>query len=281
MKRFLLCTDLDRTLIPNGSASLSPTAAGRFRQLVRREELCLAYVTGRHRKLIEDAIADYGLPTPDFAIADVGTTIFEVTSHGWQSLKSWEGMISPDWRGLRFNDLRELLRIFPELRLQEEEKQAPFKLSYYVALGEDSLALARRIKDRLLGQGVHANLIWSVDELAGIGLLDVLPAGAGKLSAIRFLMNRGRFSLANTVFAGDSGNDLDVLMSDIPAVLVANAHSEIKEMASRQESGALYVAQGGYLGMNGNYCAGILEGLAYFWPEAARWLHEIEPEKDD
>lgn len=281
MKRFLLCTDLDRTLVPNGLAPLSPTAAGRFRQLVGREELCLAYVTGRHRKLIEDAIADYDLPTPDFAIADVGTTIFEVTSHGWQSLKSWEGVISPDWRGLRFHDLRELLRVFPELLLQEEEKQAQFKLSYYVALSEDAPALSTRINDWLLGQGVHANLIWSVDELAGIGLLDVLPAGAGKLPAIRFLMSHGRFSLANTVFAGDSGNDLDVLTSDIPAVLVANAHPEIKKIASRKESGALYVAKGGYLGMNGNYSAGILEGLAYFWPEAAKWLHEIELYKDD
>jgi len=32
------------------------------------------------------------------------------------------------------------------------------------------------------------------------------------------------------------------------------------------------VATGGYLGMNGNYSAGIIEGIAHFWPEIDAWL---------
>ena len=34
----------------------------------------------------------------------------------------------------------------------------------------------------------------------------------------------------------------------------------------------LHVADGGLLGMNGNYAAGILEGVAHFHPEAVAWL---------
>jgi sucrose-6-phosphatase len=280
VKRYLLCTDLDRTLIPNGPSPICPTAAGLFRQLAAREELSLAYVTGRHRALIESAMAEFDLPDPDFAIADVGASMYEVTTQGWRSWRMWEEHIAPDWRGMNSEGLRKLLRKLPELRLQEREKQAPFKLSYYVPLEADSRAWTELIGQRLLREGIHANLIWSIDELAGIGLLDVLPQSAGKLNAIRFLMKRHDFSVQSTVFAGDSGNDLDVLLSEIPAVLVANAAPEIKTYMAQAKPEALHIANGAYLGMNGNYSAGILEGVAHFWPEMNAWLRELKPHKD-
>lgn len=49
MNRLLICTDLDRTLIPNGPQPESPKARALFRRLVSREEVTLAYVSGRHR----------------------------------------------------------------------------------------------------------------------------------------------------------------------------------------------------------------------------------------
>ncbi|MBU4526063.1 MAG: HAD-IIB family hydrolase [Desulfomicrobium sp.] len=281
MSRYLLCTDLDRTLIPNGPSPLCPPAASLFRQLAAREELSLAYVTGRHRALIEDAIAEFELPCPDFAIADVGASIYEVSAQGWRPWRMWEEHIATDWRGMNSEGLRKLLRGLPELQLQEKEKQAPFKLSFYVRLNADSDTLTAMIRQRLLYEGIRANLISSVDELAGIGLLDVLPQSAGKLHAIRFLMKRHSFCLQNTIFAGDSGNDLDVLLSEIPAVLVANAAPEIKTQTAKTKPEALYIAKGGYLGMNGNYSAGILEGVAHFWPEADAWLREYKIHKDE
>ena len=81
------------------------------------------------------------------------------------------------------------------------------------------------------------------------------------------------------LFAGDSGNDLPVLASEIPSVLVKNARPEVKRQAQEQaeatgQDGHLYLAHGGILGMNGNYAAGILEGVAHFHPEYAGWLSE-------
>ena len=275
MKRFLLCTDLDRTLIPNGVQPASPEAKERFVRLVSREEIALVYVTGRHRALIERAIAEFGLPLPDFAIADVGTTIYHVDASGWTHSDEWDAQIAPDWRGLTHDELYRLLSVFPALRLQEKEKQNRHKLSFYVPLETDAQALISEMDARLRYSEISANLIWSIDEAKEIGLLDVLPSSANKLHAIRFLMQQQGYTLENTLFAGDSGNDLDVLMSDIRSVLVANADAETKQRAAKASADALYVAKGGYLGMNGNYSAGILEGAAHYWPEVDKWLREM------
>jgi len=270
----MLCTDLDRTLIPNGAQQESPDANDLFKRLVSREEITLVYVTGRHRALIEQAIAKFGLPQPEYAIADVGTTIYHIVASGWIQSDAWDAQIAPDWRGLTHDELYRLLSVFPALQLQEKEKQNRHKLSFYVLPETDAQALIAEIDARLRYAEIRANLVWSIDEAAGIGLLDVLPASANKLHAIRFLMQQQRYTLENTVFAGDSGNDIDVLTSNIRSVLVANADAETKQLAAKASADTLYVARGGYLGMNGNYSAGILEGAAHYWPEVDAWLHE-------
>lgn len=280
MNRYLICTDLDRTLIPNGSQPESPAAKEIFKMLVSREEVTLVYVTGRHRALIEQAIKDFDLPQPDFAIADVGTTTYQIDSSGWRQWGEWDTQIAPDWQGLAHGEIYRLLSVFPVLRLQEKEKQNRHKLSFYVPLETDAQALAGEMDARLKQEGIKANLIWSIDEMAGLGLLDVLPASANKLHAIRFLMQRKSFLQKDVIFAGDSGNDLDVLMSDIPSVLVANADVDTKARAANANKASLYIAKGGYLGMNGNYSAGILEGAAYYWPEVGAWLCESNQTKD-
>jgi len=275
MKQLLVCTDLDRTLIPNGMQAESPDALGLFKRLVSRREITLAYVTGRHHALIEQAINDFNLPQPDYAIADVGTTIYRVASEGWQRWETWEEQIAPDWRGLSHDGICSLLREFSQLHMQEKEKQNRYKLSFYAPSDTDTQALTEKMGAQLKNAGIKANLVWSIDEKKNLGLLDVLPASANKLHAIHFLMQQKGFSLEGSVFAGDSGNDLDVLLSDIPSVLVANADNEIKIHAAKSKKDALYIAKGGFLGMNGNYSAGIIEGIAHYWPEADVWLREM------
>ena len=272
MRRFLLCTDLDRTLIPNGIQPESAAAKELFRRLADLEESTLAYVTGRHRALIEQAIADFDLPQPDFVIADVGTTIYHIDSTGWKQWDEWDAQIAPDWLGMNHDDIYLLLNVFPVLQLQEKEKQNRYKLSFYIPLETDFQVLIGEMDSRLRHAGIKANLIWSIDEAKGLGLLDVLPASANKLHAIRFLMQQKGFTRENTVFSGDSGNDLDVLLSDIPSVLVANAGGDVRSQAAAADTDTFYAAKGGYLGMNGNYSAGILEGVAHYLPEVDTWL---------
>ncbi len=272
MSRYLLCTDLDRTLIPNGAQPESHGARATFARLVARDDVTLAYVSGRHRELIQQAITEYDLPQPDFAVADVGSTIYSIRAGVWQRSEAWDAQIAPDWRGLSHDELAGLLHVFSDLKLQEAAKQNRHKLSFYVDLGADENSLQEQIRRLLVEHDIKANLIWSVDEAEHVGLLDVLPASANKLHAIEFLMHQEGFGRLDTVFAGDSGNDLDVLQSDVPAVMVANAAQGLKQQVSHIHKAALIVARGGFLGMNGNYSAGILEGAAYHWPEIEDWL---------
>ena len=272
MSPLLLCTDLDRTLIPNGAEPESPGARERFGRFVSDCGVTLAYVTGRHRALVEEAIRDYRLPIPEYIIGDVGTSIYRVRDGAWTRLRDWEEIIGADWDGADHAALAALLRDIQALRLQEPEKQGRFKLSYYTPSDLDQKGLLDRVRERLAPSGVRASLIWSIDEAAGVGLLDVLPEGANKYHAIVFLMGLTGHSELTTLFAGDSGNDLEVLASPIPAVLVANGHAAVREEALRMANACdctdrLYEAIGGWDGMNGNYSAGILEGVAHFHPE--------------
>jgi hypothetical protein len=131
------------------------------------------------------------------------------------------------------------------------------------------------VAERLRRAGVDATVIASRDETADLGLVDVLPPGAGKLAAIEFLRSDLGIAAARTVFAGDSGNDIDALCGPFPGVLVANAADEVRTHAvatAQRRNAPLYVARGDFLGMNGNYSAGILEGLAHFLPETRAWM---------
>lgn len=276
----LICTDLDRTLIPNGPQPESADARRRFAALAGRPEVTLAYVSGRHRELVEEAIAEWRLPMPDFVIGDVGTTIYRVGARqSWQRLESWEKRIAADWAGHSHGDLLALLQNITPLSLQESGKQNRLKLSYYLPVQEDTEPLSAVIRARLEQKAIRARLVFSIDEVEEIGLLDVLPAQASKRHAIEALMEELRFDTDRTVFCGDSGNDLEVLVSPIPAVLVANSSPDIKQLARRLASDAgtgesLYIAAGGFMGMNGNYSGGMLEGIAHYQHWIADWLEK-------
>lgn len=272
--RLLLCTDLDRTLLPNDEQSESPDARDRFATLASLPGVTLVYVTGRHRELVQNAISEYGLPQPTYAITDVGSTIYRVEQDQWHSSLDWETEIACDWGGKDYAMLCELLHDLADLKLQESSKQNTHKLSFYVSLCADHKILLNEIQARLTAYGVRAGLIWSIDEVAAIGLLDVLPERANKLHAIEFLAGQRDFGIDDILFAGDSGNDMVVLTSAIPSVLVANATTEVKRVAQAQATAAghadaFYIAHGGFLKLNGNYSAGILEGVAHFHPAFA------------
>lgn len=275
--KILLCSDLDRTILPNGPHPESPRARPFLNAIAGRPELTLAYVSGRDKRLLLEAISSYDIPVPDYAIGDVGTTIYTIENGTWRPMAEWHREIAGDWAGKNHDDLARLLADLDALTLQEPEKQNVFKLSYYAPEDIDHGALLAEIESRLRPDGVHAGLIWSIDEQEHTGLLDILPGRATKYHAIRFLMTELAFPEKNTVFAGDSGNDLPALTSGLQAVLVRNARDEVRREAitSLEKQGLserLYLAQGDFQGMNGNYAAGVLEGLAHFMPATGVWF---------
>jgi len=277
VSRLLLCTDLDRTLLPNGSELESEQARKKFHQLIKHPQVTLVYVTGRHQQLVEQAIEEYQLPQANYVIADVGSTIYEITAKDWHYLDAWEKAINRDWQGKSANELHDLLGDINDIQLQEASKQNIHKLSYYVALNINYQQIISTMKNILKQQSIASNLIWSIDQQASIGLLDVLPARAGKRQAIEFLMQQLGFDYSETVFAGDSGNDICVMSSQIQSVLVANADDDVRDEVIKQaqanhQDETLYLARGNFMSMNGNYSAGILEGVAHYMPQAKHWF---------
>lgn len=279
--KLLLCTDMDRTVIPNGFQPEPVDARQQFSSFCQRSDVKLAYVTGRHVALVKRAIKNYALPVPDYAITDVGTKIYQVSNGNWQQMADWEAEIDKDWKGKTHSQLKQLLKPVSELRLQESSKQNTHKLSYYLPLYLDKDSKIAQVEAFLTDADVDASVLWSVDEPKNIGLLDILPKHATKLHAIEFLQAKLGYALNEVIFAGDSGNDLPVLTSQIQSVLVDNASAEIKQAALQlsQHNGhasALYLAQSEARDNNGNYAAGVLQGVGHFAPQ---FRHRDKAEK--
>lgn len=279
-RRALLATDLDRTLLPNGEPPESPGARDLLRAFVEAEALPLAYVTGRRLALVEAAIVEYDVPRPDWVIADVGSSLFEWDGDSWRPSAEWSAWLAEDWPGKEGTDLAPLFEGDDDLHLQEPAAQGPHKLSYFTELEVDSDSLRRRLLARLDAEKLRSQVVYSVDEGAQVGLIDVLPARSSKRGALEFLVQREGFAPDAVLFAGDSGNDLEVLLSPTPAVLVANADSGLRRQAQALAerlgtATAFYLARGGELGMNGNYAAGILEGWLHYHPADRRKLEDL------
>jgi hypothetical protein len=275
MKQILICTDLDRTLLPNGIQPESPAARPLFKKLVAEPFITLAYVSGRDFSLLQQAINDYNLPRPDFMIGDVGTTIYHNPNGSWQPWQEWQNIIRQDWQGTTPEELAAHLSDLEELELQEPEKQSRFKLSYYTDPDADSDRLQEKVRSRLVNCPAKVKLVYSVDEVNRIGLFDLLPEAASKLQAVNFLIKKTGILPDRAIYAGDSGNDLEVLTSAIKAILVANAIGEVRRQAAAEApDNSLYLARGNFMKMNGNYAAGLLEGLAHYVPELISLLSD-------
>ncbi|MGC9386527.1 MAG: HAD-IIB family hydrolase [Hydrogenovibrio sp.] len=280
-QQLLLCTDMDRTVIPNGAQPEHPLARPAFKAFCEAPDVTLTYVTGRHLALMEDAIHQYNLPLPDYAITDVGTQIYHRTQSGWQACENWHHEINQAWGNCQPHDIIEILAPIQGLTLQEPEKQNTHKVSFYGDLSfgtqNDYLALA---KTALAPLNIDTSLIWSLDEAAHVGLLDVLPPNATKRHAIEFLQQQLGLSLSNVIFAGDSGNDLPVLSSPIHAILVANASDDLKRQAwqecQKQHTESAFFQVPDTADHKGHYAAGVLQGVRHFAPRFTERLDNIE-----
>lgn len=286
----LLCTDLDRTLVPNGEQPESPLARPILWHLLRSNNVALAYVSGRDLGRVLAAIDDFDLQKPDVIVADVGTSIYVPANGGWQLEDEWQLQIGKDWNGLDSEGIRDNLVSFTELEDQEEDRQTRFKRSYYLPRELDASALRQSLDEHLIGFGVQASLIFSDDPEKGIQLLDVLPRHATKIDAIRQVQKILGIANELTLFSGDSGNDVTALASTVPSVTVRNADAPTRhavrllaaqnatESTSYQAEGGLALAGGHEL--NGHYAAGIVEGLLHFndaWTEplvSQEWVRE-------
>lgn len=270
---------MDRTVIPNGHQKEASGARELFRQFCGMPTVTLAYVTGRHLALMSQAVKEYQLPLADYAITDVGTRIYHQKDSQWHPISAWEKEIDQDWQGIEATQIHHLVSEIKGISLQEFEKQNSHKISFYIDLQQlNEVSCLKQVKEQIAPLNIKTNLIWSIDETSNTGLLDILPPKANKLHAIEFLQSYLGYQTEEVVFAGDSGNDLEVLISSVQSVLVANATPELKEQAlnlvkQRGTENQFYQAVNTQ-GNDGNYSSGILQGVMHYLPKFQSHNHD-------
>ena len=259
--RYLLASDLDGTLIPlERDAQRLREVEELVRAFEASEDLRLAYVTGRHLSLAQAGIEEVGLPSPDWFVCDVGTSVYRRANGNYEPDQEYRQAMRAALGGLSGDDARAAIGAMDGLELQEEEKQAEFKVSYYTRGRPEPFVDA--VQSRLDAAQAKVNLVASHDPVTDRGLLDVLPAEIAKDYAVRYLHDRSGVDEEHLIYAGDSGNDRAAMLTGFRVIVVGNADEELKKDLGI-ESVAQGIAERIYFAEH-PYARGVLEGLRHF-----------------
>ncbi|MGD2064129.1 MAG: HAD-IIB family hydrolase [Nitrospirota bacterium] len=262
----ILATDLDRTLLPNGSWEADPQAIDLFNTLTEKHGVLVVYVTGRNLTLTERAIKEFGVRYPDILCGDVGTSIRKYTNGQWMFDEGWVTHVkrsSPRWDATA---IREAVSGVDGIREQEQEHLNQFKQSYYVEHEKNASVLGQ--VDALVKGRFDEVIVYSFDSQDGKGLLDFLPASATKQTALEYVAEEFDTAKEEVVFCGDSGNDIFPLTAGFRGVLVRNADDQlvanVKEAMQGNPRLHAYFAKGDFRGLNGYYTSGVIEGAYHY-----------------
>jgi len=258
---FLFASDLDGTLLPNTGKPPTLGCLERTQTLLQalldaRCPVCV--VSGRYLALAKQGQTVFRLPQPTWWICNVGTEVYDQA--GVQD-REWQRRLGPP---LDRETLRRSLYGIARLAPQEPQKQGPHKFSFYYP-EPVSRELQTEIMYRVRSVRNDLQLISSSEASSGRALLDIIPANAGKSRALWHVAERYGLTGDRVFFAGDSGNDLDALVSGVCGVLVGNTPEDVRtqpaERQQRHEEARVFVA-------DAFYGDGIIEGLHHygFWP---------------
>jgi HAD superfamily hydrolase (TIGR01484 family) len=264
----ILATDLDGTLIPLQDDPDNRRDLIALADFLQAQQFQLVFVTGRHLSSVRGAIEQHCLPAPDWIICDVGTSIyarhnspeFELVTQYQQHQRQIIASVSID-------RLRSELTSLTALRLQEEEKQGEFKLSFYA----DAVRMEELVgvlQQRLHDLNAPYSIVQSVSPFTGDGLIDLLPNGVSKAHALQWWCQFAAVQPESIVFAGDSGNDFAALTAGFRSIVVGNADVQLITAVQRAHDRAgwrdrLYTARG-------RATSGVLEGCRWYAREMSQ-----------
>ena len=233
----VLISDIDGTLVGDREALT------KLKMLLHEHEGYAGFgvATGRTIKMTLDVLNEWDVPIPDILITSVGTEIYYGPNIAYDM--GWHQLIDYRWEPQR---LRELMRKEKGATLQESYKQRTFKVSYDV---RDSFVGVKKLQARLRGEGLHANIIFSHGKY-----LDFLPLRASKGFAVRYFADKWGIPLERILVAGDSGNDLDMMVGRTMGVVVGNHEAELEKLRHLDR---VYFAQG-------EQANGIIEAIEHY-----------------
>jgi sucrose-phosphate synthase len=235
----IIFSDLDQNL--TGDLDSLKTFLGIMHE--NRKHVAFGIATGRR---IDSALAlmnRHNIPRPDVLISSLGTRI-----HYGASLTEddfWTDHIDHDWKP---NRIRAELNDLPGFKLQPKVDQSNFKISYYY---DQTRAISVEAINALLRKReIAANVIPSFGQF-----LDIIPSRASKGQALRYVAQRLEIPLEQTLVAGGSGADEDMMRGNMLSVVVANRHDE--ELSQLIDTENIYFARAAY-------AEGIVEAIDHY-----------------
>ena len=233
----LIVTDLDNTLTGD------PEALSEFNDLIREHDnVGFGVATGRRLDSAMAMIEELGLPKPDVIDTDAGTQL-----HYGDALtpdRSWRKQIGYSWKP---DQVREVLDDLPGFFPQDDCHQSEFKISYEI--DPEKSPSTNSIKKLLREAGVRAKVVLSLGMY-----LDIIPVRGGSDLSMRHLLWKWGFSPEHVLVAGDSGNDVGMLLGRTLGVVVGNYSCELERLRKRPR---VYFA-------SAPHARGIIEGINYY-----------------
>lgn len=257
----VLATDLDGTLIPLPNEENNKRDLDKIKSALCKSNAEIIFATGRHYESVVEAIEMYDLPTPDWIVCDVGSAIYRRKGKLHEPYKAYEMHLCETVGSVNRKMIEELLAPIEGLEMQPIDHQQTFKISYQ-SESDAVEALVSTVNQSLKTAEVPYACMGSVDPFMNCGLLDVMPRGVSKASALIWLSTHADFTPDEVIYAGDSGNDYAALVCGFRAIVVKNHSKDLDVNVGRvHESRGLVNRL--YLS-NGLATSGVLEGLQHF-----------------
>ncbi|MCA0045093.1 HAD-IIB family hydrolase [Celeribacter litoreus] len=238
-RRFTLATDLDGTFL-GGTADERKSLYDWIE--ANRDTVGLIFVTGRDPEFIMEMCREKGLPWPEYVVGDVGTTIAHVTERGHvEPIPALEEDIAALWNdaGPR---VRDALDGHAGLTLQPTNFR--YRVSYDLTPASYDPSAEKLVEEM--------GFDWLISDNK---YFDVLPKGISKGPSIKRLVDHLGIPESRVLCAGDTMNDLSMLISGLKAVAVGNSETALTQRLHGYER--VYHAEA-------HGAAGILEAIAAF-----------------
>jgi sucrose-6-phosphatase len=261
----LLASDLDGTLFhPKEKDKKNAVCIKVLSDILKENKIRLAFVTGRNIKLVEKAVSELLLPDANAVITDVGTKVYFRKGKKWVNSREWEKYILKHNPSYNAKKISLVLKLMKKLERQPFANQSKFKQSYFIDSKANAQKILREIEKLLGDENVKARIIYSVGIKEKKGLIDIIPQEVSKHAAIGFLRRKWGIEKKDVIVAGDSGNDLEMLLAGYNAVLVGNALLNVRNYLL--EESRLKNIKEVYFAKYSAAC-GIVEGIHHFMRE--------------